>query len=168
MNRFLRKHLVTCALLAGVGLGVAQAQPAPAAPGAGGPSTQGRHFDPAKRAERMNRHLAALKQKLQISASQEGAWNSFASAMQPPADMQRRDPQALATLTTPERIDQMRAMRDRRNAEMDRRGEATKAFYAQLTPEQKKTFDAETARMGHDRMHGPRGEHGAGHDSPKQ
>jgi Spy/CpxP family protein refolding chaperone len=42
---------------------------------------------------------------------------------------------------------------------MDRRAEATKAFYAQLTPEQKKTFDAETARMGHGHMHREGGEH---------
>ena len=106
----------------------------------------------------MNRHLAALKEKLQITAAQETAWNSFASAMQPAANLQRPDRQAMANMTTPERIDQMRAMRDRRNAEMDRRAEATKAFYAQLTPEQKKTFDTETARMGHGHGHGPRGE----------
>jgi Spy/CpxP family protein refolding chaperone len=47
------------------------------------------------------------------------------------------------------------------NAAMDKRGEATKAFYAALTPEQQKTFDAEH------RKHGPRGGHegrgGPGH-----
>jgi protein CpxP len=155
MNRTFHRHLVTCALLVGMGVVTAQAQPA--AP-AGGPAPQARHFDPAKMAERVNRHLAALKQKLQVSASQENAWNSFASAMQPPTNMQRPDRQAMASMTTPERIDQMRAMRDRRNAEMDRRAEATKTFYAQLTPEQKKTFDTETARMGHGHKHGPRGQ----------
>ncbi|MGZ5272445.1 MAG: Spy/CpxP family protein refolding chaperone [Ramlibacter sp.] len=160
MNRFLRTSLATCALVAGAGLAAAQTQPgAPVAPAApGGPEAHGRHVDPAKMAERMNRHLADLKQKLQLSPAQEGAWTSFANAMQPQAPMQRPDPQAMAGLSTPERIDQMRAMRDRRNAEMDRRAEATKAFYAQLTPEQKKTFDAETARMGH----GPQG-HGDMH-----
>ena len=156
MNRHFRKHLVTVALLAGVGLATAQAQPAPAA-GTGAPPQQGHHFDPAKRAERVNRHLADLKQKLQISAAQETAWSRFTTAMQP-GDMQRPDRQALASMTTPERIDQMRAMRDHRNAEMDRRAEATKAFYAQLTPEQKKTFDAETSRMmGRGHMHGQHG-----------
>ena len=157
MNRFLRTTLATCALVAGAGLAAAQTQPvAPAAPATpGGPAAHERHFDPARMAERMNRHLADLKQKLQLSPAQEGAWSSFANAMQPQAPIQRPDPQAMAGLSTPERIDQMRAMRDRRNAEMDRRAEATKAFYAQLTPEQKKTFDAETARMGHRHMHGP-------------
>jgi hypothetical protein len=37
-------------------------------------------------------------------------------------------------------------------AEMDQRGDAAKAFYATLTPEQQKTFDASTARH-----HGPEG-----------
>jgi protein CpxP len=155
MNRTLHKHLLACALLVGMGLATAQAQPAA---GSDAPAPQGRHFDPARMAERMNRHLAALKQKLQITASQETAWNSFTAAMQPPANMQHPDPRSMAGMTTPDRIDQMRAMRDRRNAEMDRRAEATKAFYAQLTPEQKKTFDTETARMGHGHGHGPRGD----------
>lgn len=160
MKRILRTSLATFALVAGAGLAVAQTQPgAPAAPGSSaGPAARERHGDPARMAERMNRHLANLKQKLQLSPAQEGAWTSFANAMQPPAQMQRPDPQAMSALSTPERIDQMRAMRDRRNAEMDRRADATKAFYAQLTPEQKKTFDAETARMGHrPHMHGPDG-----------
>lgn len=154
MNRSFRNHLVAAAVVAGACLGAAQAQPAPGAP-AGSPP-QGRHLDPARMAERINRHLADLKQKLQITAAQESAWNSFASAMQPPTDLQRPDPQALSAMTTPERLDQMRAMRDRRNAEMDRRAEATKTFYAQLSPEQKKTFDTETARM-FQRGHGPHG-----------
>lgn len=143
-----RKHFLLGALLAGVGL-VAQAQPAPAPTG---PAPHGHHVDPAKRAEMVNKRLADLRQKLQISGSQDAAWNSYAAAMQPPA-RQRPDPKALARLTTPERIDQMRALRQQRDAEMDRRAEATKAFYAQLTPEQQKTFDAETAR----RFAGPRG-----------
>ena len=155
MNRSFRKHFVATAIIAGTCFGAAQAQNAPAP--AANPPQQGRHFDPARMAERVNRHLADLKQKLQITASQEGAWTSFANAMQPPANMQRPDRQALANLTTPERLDQMRAMRDRRNAEMDRRAEAAKAFSAQLSPEQKQIFDSETARMF---KHGPRGGHG--------
>ncbi len=68
--------------------------------------------------------------------------------MQPPAQRQQRaDREAMAGMSTPDRIDHMRALRDQRNADMDRRAEATKAFYAQLGAEQKKTFDAETARM---------------------
>jgi protein CpxP len=153
-----RKHLFTGALLAAMAV-AAQAQPAPVAPG-GASAPQGRHqFDPAKRAERVNKHLADLKQKLQLTPQQEPAWTSFSNAMQPSANGQRPDRAALSNMTTPDRIDQMRALRTQRNAEMDRRAEATKAFYAQLSAEQKKTFDAETARMfqrggQHKRHHG--------------
>lgn len=154
MTRSFRKHFIAATVIAGACFGAAQAQTSPSAPA--NPPQQGRHFDPARMAARVNQHLADLKQKLQISAAQESAWTSFSTAMQPPANVQRPDRQALSAMTTPERLDQMRAMRDRRNAEMDRRADATKTFYAQLTPDQKKTFDTETARM----FQGGHGKHG--------
>ncbi len=43
----------------------------------------------------------------------------------------------------------MKALRAERNARMDQRADATKTFYAALTPEQKKTFDESTLRFGH-------------------
>jgi protein CpxP len=152
-----RKHLMSCALLAGLATAAfAQTTPTPAAPAA--PAAERHHgkFDPAKRAERFNARMAELKQKLQLTAGQETAWTSFTTAMQPTGKHPRMDRDALAGMTTPDRIDHMRAMRDQRNAEMDRRAEATKAFYAQLSAEQKKTFDSETARMF---QHGGRGAH---------
>lgn len=156
MHPRLRKHLLACALLAS--LGAAQAQQAPAAP-QGGPAAHG-HHDPARRAEWVNKRLADLKQKLQVNGNQEAAWASFSAAMQPPAQPpQRPDPAAMASLSTPERIDRMRAMRAQRDAEMDKRADATKAFYAVLTPEQQKTFDAETARMFGQGRGGMRGHH---------
>jgi hypothetical protein len=156
MKLHVRKHLFTCALLAGLGV-AAQAQSQPAASGPGPTAERHHHHgkhDPAKRAERINQRLNDLKQKLQIAAGQEPAWTSFANAMQP-APRQRPDREAIARMSTPDRLDHMRALRDQRNAEMDRRADATKAFYAQLNAEQKKTFDGETARLlqrGH-RMH---------------
>lgn len=89
----------------------------------------------------------------------ENAWNRYAAALQPPA----HDPRAKAEqraeldkLPTPERIDKMRTLRNERmaeiNAAMDKRDEATKAFYAALSPEQKKIFDAE--RPTHGAHHG--------------
>ncbi|RZL93508.1 MAG: hypothetical protein EOP76_09240 [Variovorax sp.] len=42
----------------------------------------------------------------------------------------------------------------RRRKMFAKRAEATKSFYAVLSPEQQKTFDAESMR------HGPRGKHG--------
>ena len=122
--------------------------------------------------ERMAKRQAELKAKLKITPAQEGAWTTFTTAMQPPANMaggigMRHDPKVQAEmdkLSTPERIDKMQAMRAERmktmNAEMDKRGAATKAFYAVLSSEQKAVFDALAPRGGMGGEHGGRGEHG--------
>ncbi len=156
--------LVLAALLATAGASVL-AQGTPAAPMAG-PTTAGMragmpgdrmmgHRDPAKMQAWMAKRQAALKARLQITPAQEGAWTAFTAAMQPPARHARPTPEQraeFAKLTTPERIDKMRALRTQRmaemNAAMDQRGEATKAFYAALSPEQQKTFDAEHRKFG--------------------
>jgi periplasmic protein CpxP/Spy len=155
------KHLIAAGLLAGVAFASgAQPQPA-AAPGAGPTSAATREhhgrFDPARMQEHIAKRQAQLKQKLQITPAQEGAWNAYTTAMQPPLDSRRPERGELDKLTTPERIDRMRAMRAARAGEMDKRAEATKAFYAALSPEQKKVFDAETAPRQHARHHGGRG-----------
>jgi hypothetical protein len=82
------------------------------------------------------------------------------AALKPGGNFRRTDRAEFARLTTPERIDRMRQRHSERMAEMDRRGEATKAFsfYAGLSPQQQKVFDDETARRGHG-GHG----HGAHH-----
>lgn len=117
------------------------------------PGPHGR-FDPAQMQERIAKRQAELKQKLAITPAQEAAWASFTAAMKPPANVVRPDREALARMSTPDRIDQLKALRNQRIAEQDRRGEATKAFYAVLSAEQKKVFDEETARMH--RHHGER------------
>ena len=48
-----------------------------------------------------------------------------------------------AELSTPERLDRMQAMAEVRRAGTAERAEAIKAFYAQLSPEQQRAFDAE-------------------------
>lgn len=171
--------LVLAGLLATVGVS-AMAQTAPvattpaptatapmvASKPAGSPGERmGRH-DPAKMQAMMAKRQADMKAKLNITPAQEGAWTSFTTAMQPPANMGGRPtPEQRAEfdkLTTPERIDKMRTMRTQRmtdmNAAMDKRGAATKTFYAALTPEQQKVFDAEHKKHG---PHGGRG--GPGH-----
>lgn len=98
----------------------------------------------AKHAQR----FASLKSKLQLDAAQENTWLSFTQAMQmhtPSAT--RPDRAAMEKLTTPERLDLMHAHKAQRDAEMFKRTEATKSFYASLTPYQKKVFDSETARF---------------------
>ena len=103
--------------------------------------------DRAQMQERMAQHMAAFKEKLQLSPAQEPAWETFTAAMQPGERQARLDRQGMEQLTTPERIDRMRAMRIQRAAEADRRGEVVKTFYATLTPAQQKTFDAQSQRM---------------------
>ena len=127
-------------------------------------------YDPAKMQARLAQYQAEMKAKLKITPAQEGAWTSFTASMQPPARTMGERPMAgqraeLAKLTTPERIDKMRALRTQRMTEMtalmDKRGDATKALYAALSPEQQKTFDAEHQKMGARQGQG-RGHHGGG------
>ena len=106
----------------------------------------------------MAKRLGALKQKLQLSGAQEASWNSYVEALKP-TPRQRPDRAEFAKLSTPERIDRMRALRTARMAEMDKRGDATKTFYAALSADQKKVFDDETARRG---RHGKGGHHHRG------
>jgi Spy/CpxP family protein refolding chaperone len=77
--------------------------------------------------------------------------------MKPSADAKWPDRAEIDKLTTPERLDKMRDLRKQRDAEMDKRDAATRTFYATLTAEQKKTFDANTGRPFHRRgTQGPR------------
>ena len=118
--------------------------------------------------ERRAKHLADLKAKLKIEASQEGAWSTFTSAIQPPAPpAQRPDRAAMRAefekLTTPQRIDKMNALRTQRmaemNAAMNKRGDATKTFYAALSADQQKVFDAQRMSRGGKGHGGHHGHH---------
>ena len=174
--------LVLAGLLATVGMGAVaqQATPtsAPAVAASAAPADAkpaGHHTgrrDPARMQAWIAKRQAELKTKLAITPAQEGAWTAYTAAMQPPAIRhQRMTPEQRAEigkLPTPERIDRMRALRTQHMAEMtaamDKRADATKAFYAALTPAQQQTFDAEyrntmqAGRGGHHRGHG--GHHG--------
>lgn len=167
--------IVLAGLLATAGAGAVMAQAptaAPAASAAGGffGHHGGEHkmdrYDPAKMQARIAERQAELKAKLKITASQEAAWSRYAAALQPPVHGARPTPEQRAEfdkLTTPERIDKMQALRKQRMSEMsaamDKRDEATKVFYAALTPEQQKTFDAERPKHG---SHEGRNHHGGG------
>jgi len=129
-------------------LGPVYAQMEAAQPHAGG----GR-MDPARVEKMINKRSEELRARLKLTPGQEPAFATFIAALKPGPEMlaARPDPAELARLPTPERIDRMHAARRQRmadmNAAMDRREEATKAFYATLSPEQKKTFDDAHAAM---------------------
>ncbi|SFD74975.1 Spy/CpxP family protein refolding chaperone [Paracidovorax konjaci] len=168
--RFLQRRIASAtaaaALMAALAV-PAFAQPAPVAPppaGAAAPGAERPHRmpSPEERQARMARHAEALKQKLQLTPAQQPAWDAFTAAMQPQGPRPARlDAQGLDQLTTPERIDRMRALRAQRSAEADRRDDAVKTFYAALNPAQQKVFDQESRRMhGHDGMRGKDGRPG--------
>lgn len=130
---------------------------AQATPRHGGPRAEQPRWDPQRAAEHMQRRQAELKAKLQITPQQEAAWATWSDALKPRKDMptpdaMRAERAALAQLTTPERIDRMRALKAQRDLHATQREDATKAFYASLTPTQQKVFDAETLPGAH----GPR------------
>lgn len=117
---------------------------------------QGGHsrMDPAKMQERMAARQAELKAKLGLTAAQEAAWTDYVAAMQP-AGHQRMNPdgrramhEEMQSLTTPQRLDRMAAMKAERDAQMQRRQQATRNFYDVLTPAQQKVFDASTMMGG--------------------
>ena len=154
------KQLAIAGLLAGLGFAAAAQPQMPMQPGPGGqPHMMMRGDRGAMMQERMARRLGELKQRLQISAAQDGAWTYWTHAMKPGARPQRPNFVEMARMTTPQRIDRMRELRNARNAEHDRRADATKAFYAQLNAAQQKTFDEQS--MGFFRG-GKGGRHGGG------
>jgi hypothetical protein len=134
----IRSHFAAAGLAAALAISattVAFAQ----SPPAGGPPPGGMRMmelkrpDPEVRAQR-------LRDVLQLTPAQEPALKAFLASRKPPAP-----PAAEArakALTTPDRLDRQRARLMERLAEFDRRAAATRTFYAQLSPSQKKAFDA--------------------------
>jgi protein CpxP len=117
-------------------------------PGAGDANAWATHRE--QMVKRHEKRLAALKTQLQLTPAQEGAWQAFEQAHRPPSKPLTTAPdrEALGQLKTPERIEAMQqhaeAHHNAMQAQMKQVGDATRAFYAQLTPEQQKIFDAET------------------------
>ena len=149
------------ALLASASAGLAQQPPArPPAEHRMGPGRE--RPDPAAMAERRAERLRAA---LQLRPDQEPALKAFVGAMKPGARSERGQRQAMAQMSTPQRLDAMRARAVERLARLDQRIAATKAFYAQLSPAQQKAFDAMAPKggmRGHPGMRGPGGPMGRG------
>ncbi len=110
------------------------------------------------------RRDARLHDLLQIKPDQEADFHAFVvSTTPPPRDGKagawgRRGVDA-APMTTPERLDRMAARMAERQADFQRIAKATKIFYAALTPDQRRAFDA-MPMMEHGGHHqGMGGEH---------
>ena len=149
MTRLNTTRFALSVLLAGTAL--AAVVPAQAQPMMG---EMGVHHDEGRMHERMTKHWekrqTELKAKLHLTAAQEPAWNAFVQSMKMPAKplMQPLDREAMAKLSTPERMEKMNSVHEANLAAMQshvkQRSEATRTFYNQLTAEQQTVFDAET------------------------
>jgi periplasmic protein CpxP/Spy len=125
------------ALAATAASSVAQEGPPPGGrPGIAGPRAGGPP-NPQMREQMMRERLA-------LRPEQEPAFQTFLQATQPPQRGERRE---IRQLTTPERL-------DRQLAELRQRVDATKRFYAVLSPAQRQTFDS-MALGGPDGGRGP-------------
>lgn len=160
----IRTTLIVASLLAGFSaLSMAQnALPAQSS------RTANMHKIHTQGAQHHARHLGELKSRLNLSPDQEIAWQNFEQSMQKPGQKLRPERAAFEKMTTPERIDQMQALRAQRDAAMQKHAQATKTFYAQLNADQKKVFDAQSLSgmgamrgMGPDMRHMRHGHHGA-------
>jgi periplasmic protein CpxP/Spy len=150
MNRLKTTRFALSVLLAGTAL--AAVVPAQAQPMMGG--ERGMYQDNGYMYEQMSKHMerrqADLKIKLHLAAGQEAAWNAFVQGMKPPAKptTQYMDRDELAKLTTPERLDKIKAIHEANfkaiEAHMKQHSDATQEFYSHLSAEQQKVFDAET------------------------
>jgi len=127
------------ALLIGATASVAQQPPPAAAPQVGPHGQHAGRPDPAAMAARRADHLRAA---LQLRPDQEPALKAYLESGRPAQRPAPMDREAMAKMTTPQRLDAHRARMADRLAQLDQRIAATKRFYAQLTPAQQKAFDA--------------------------
>jgi protein CpxP len=142
----------------------AQAQSPPAGPGpwmrhAPSPEMQ------ARREAHEQQRIADLRTVLRLRPDQEAALAAFLKSHGgPPEGPMHDEPMAPPeAMTTPQHLDQMARWQARRAAEAQRRTDALKAFYAALSPEQQKVFDA-VMRLRE--AHGPGGHQAPGMGGP--
>ena len=85
-----------------------------------------------------------FRKTLELRPDQEGALQDFLRAVTPPADFQRKlydRQQEMRSMSTPQRLDAMVSQMDEMREQMLSRVQATKTFYNQLTPDQKRKCD---------------------------
>ena len=148
----------------------AGAQDRPAGPG--GPA----HGERAGERQKMFENFRQQRQQrlhdlLQIRPDQDGAFRAYLAALETRHEGGERGPgregrpDAGKQLTTPERLDRMAARLAERQQRFQQTAAATRTFYAALSPDQRKAFDA-MPRMrdggGHGFDHGRFGGPGQG------
>jgi Spy/CpxP family protein refolding chaperone len=106
------------------------------------------HMNPERMEKMHEQHLSRLHEKLKLTAQQETAWKKFAAHEPMRGKMDRPDPDEMAKLNAPQRLE--KALEHMRTMEknMTEHLTALKEFYAVLTPQQQKTFDEQMPGFG--------------------
>jgi len=104
-----------------------------------------RHHDPVAFAQK---RLARLKSKLAITPEQEPQWSAFSDTVLQQVKQMKAAHQGRKNIarTVPERVDRRLAWMKERTAAYEAVGEAAKALYADLTPEQQQIADHKLMR----------------------
>lgn len=126
----------------------ATAQPAPPPGPAGPPAAEMKARHEAMRKQ----HVEDLKTVLRLRPDQDAALNAFVAAHEP-RRFERKLPDP-GSQTTPQRLDEMAKMDAEMAARHKEMRDALGKFYAALSPDQQKTFDALQRLKG---SHGPGG-----------
>lgn len=140
MNRYRHYMKLAQSLLLFTGMSVLISGSAVAAEGCGMMGGLERHQE--RHARKMEQHHQKLHEALQLSAEQEPAWKKLMDSEPARPSATPAQKEDWSTLSTPERADKMLEMSRARQERMSEHVAALKDFYAMLTPEQKKTFEA--------------------------
>ncbi|HPT49339.1 MAG TPA: Spy/CpxP family protein refolding chaperone [Accumulibacter sp.] len=127
-------------VLLATGLGMAAATPALADRDRGCDAMYDHGARHEQHMKMREQHQQRLHEALKLSAAQEPAWKKLMDT-EPKARPGMMPPEEWSKLTTPERAEKMLEFSRERNERMSEHVSALKSFYAQLTPEQKKTFE---------------------------
>jgi hypothetical protein len=140
---------------------VANAQPAAPPHHEGGPPEMHHAEFKAMHEAMMKQHVEDLKTVLRLRPDQEAALQAFVAAHHPPEMGEMHDKMfgPPKPLTTPERLDEMAKHEAAMAAEHQKMAQALKTFYAALSPDQQKAFDALQRLQGPMGMHGGHGMH---------
>lgn len=111
-------------------------------PGMGMMGPQAAQRDPAE----------SLRALLQLRPNQEAALQTYATALRAARQAGPMGMAAGAPATTPERLTRMEQMITRHHSAMQGLIEATRRFYAQLDPAQKRAFDEAAPMLMHRAM----------------
>ena len=163
MRRSLMFALAPAALVLATTAPLALAWAQPAGPPGGHDVRVIRHGGPpseemkARHEAMKKQHLEDLKTVLRLRPDQEAALAAFTAAHEPQRFEMKLDGKAQ---TTPERLDQMAKREETMRAARDKHRQALAKFYAALSPDQQKVFDALHRLQGHGGGHGPMMGHG--------